>query len=125
MSYKGFGIASLFSDASRNLNWAYRKIDASTMLLEGRQYGFISGKFTEVCMIDRSLFFLLSFLCRSLLVSEKEAEEVLLLPNINELEDWENPILPSESELELQRHRADCEVFLCFLELYVVFYLRC
>ena len=74
-------------------------------------------------MIDRSLLFLLSFLFRSLLVSEKEAEEVLLLPNINELEDWENPILPRESELELQKYRADSEVFLYFLNLHVVFYL--
>lgn len=123
MSYKVFGITSLFSDASRNLNWAYRKIDTSTILPEGRKFGFISGKFTGVCMIDRSLLFLLSFLFRSLLVSEKEAEEVLLLPNINELEDWENPILPRESELELQKYRADSEVFLYFLNLHVVFYL--
>ena len=91
------------------------------MLPEGRKCGFISGKFTEVCMIDGPLLPLLSFISRSSLVSEKEAEELLLLPNINELEDWE---LPRESDLELQKHRADSEVFLYFLNLYVVFFLR-
>ena len=91
------------------------------MLPEGRKCGFISGKFTEVCMIDGPLLPLLSFISRSLLVSEKEAEELLLLPNINELEDWENPILPGESDLELQKRRADSEVFVYFLNLHVVF----
>ena len=114
----------MFSVAGRNLNWAYRKIDASTMLPEGRKCGFISGKFTEVCMIDGPPLPLLSFISHSLLVSEKKAEELLLLPNINELEDWENPILPRESDLELQTHRADSEVFLYFPNLHVVFYLR-
>ena len=114
----------MFSVAGRNLNWAYRKIDASTMLPEGRKCGFISGKFTEVCMIDGPPLPLLSFISHSLLVSEKKAEELLLLPNINELEDWENPILPRQSDLELQKHRADSEVFLYFPNLHVVFYLR-
>lgn len=94
------------------------------MLPEGRKCGFISGKFTEVCMIDGPLLPLLSFISRSLLVSEKEAEELLLLPNINELEDWENPILRGESDLELQKRRADSEVFLYFLNLHVAFFLR-
>lgn len=94
------------------------------MLPEGRKCGFISGRFTDVCMIDGSLLPLLSFLSCSLIVSEEEAEEGLLIPNINELEDWENPILPRESDLELQKHRADSEVFLYFLNLHVVFYLR-
>ena len=94
------------------------------MLPEGRKCGFISGRFTDVCMIDGSLLPLLSFLSCSLLVSEEEAEEGLLIPNINELEDWENPILPRESDLELQKHRADSEVFLYFRNLHVVFYLR-
>lgn len=94
------------------------------MLPEGRKCRFISGKFTEVCMIDGPLLPLLSFISRSLLVSEKEAEELLLLPNINELEDWENPVLPGESDLELQKRRADSGVFLYFLNLLVVFFLR-
>ena len=94
------------------------------MLPEGRKCGFISARFTDVCMIDGSLLPLLSFLSCSLIVSEEEAEEGLLIPNIHELEDWENPILPRERDLELQKHRADSEVFLYFLNLRVVFYLR-
>ena len=46
-----------------------------------------------------------------LLVPESEAEEVLLPPDISELEDWEiDPMTPHLNDLELQKHRAYSQV---------------
>ena len=48
------------------------------------------------------------------LVPENEAEEVLLLPDVTELEDWEDweqpPSVRPTSELESFKHRADSQV---------------
>ena len=45
------------------------------------------------------------------LVTEDEAQEVLLPPGINELEDWENPTVPTQGDMELQKLRADSQVY--------------
>lgn len=45
------------------------------------------------------------------LVPDDEAEEVLLLPDVAELDDWEQlPSLLPTSELESFKHRADSQV---------------
>ena len=66
----------------------------------------ISSKHFIIIPLQNAPFFIFV-----LLVPENEAEEILLPPDINELEDWENPVLPRENELKLQKRRADSQVF--------------
>ena len=67
------------------------------------QIRVLDGTQTDLNVVNKFTLFL---------VSDDEAQELLLPPNITQLEDWEIPMPSHQNELELQTIQTDSQVFL-------------
>ena len=67
------------------------------------QIRVLDGTQTELNVVNKFTLFL---------VSDDEAQELLLPSNITQLEDWEIPMPSHQNELELQTIQTDSQVFL-------------
>ena len=64
------------------------------------------------------MMLLTSVIC--LLVSDDQAQDLLLLPELTELEDWEAPLPTDQSQIELQTLPSDSQVFMDVLPYAVI-----